>query len=106
MDLILNVVTLLMLWVLIVLVNLYYTQNISPQPRIRKFWINIRWTTLWIVIVITFFNIDNNYDSQTINSSKLVHYDGVLGPDKHQSTNSASYSTPSVFPRIFLIFSL
>ena len=35
-----------------------------------------------------------------------MHYDGVLGPDKHQSTNSASYSTPSVFPRMnFNIYS-
>ena len=33
--------------------------------------------------------IYNNYSSQTVNSSRLVRYDGVLDPDKHQSTTFA-----------------
>ena len=47
-----------------------------------------------------FFTIDYNYSSQTINNSRLVYYDGVLDPDKHQSTTSASYFTPFILPRM------
>ena len=31
-----------------------------------------------------------------------MRYDGVLDPDKHQSTTSTSYSIPSVLPRMDL----
>ena len=35
-----------------------------------------------------------------------MRYDGVFDPDKHQSTTSASYSTPSILPRMdFNIYS-
>ena len=54
----------------------------------------------------SFVTIDNNYSSQTINNSKLVLYNGILGPDKHQCTTSASYSTRSILLRMdFNIYS-
>ena len=53
-----------------------------------------------------FVTIDNNYSSRTVNNSRLVRYDGVFDPDKHQSTTSASYSTPAILPRMdFNIYS-
>ena len=50
--------------------------------------------------------IDNNYYCRNIGNNRLARYDGVLDPDKHHSSTSATHYTSSILPRMdFNIYS-
>ena len=79
-----------------------YITSIKDKKILNKYKMNNNINTNFN----NFVTIDNNYNSQTINNSRLVRYDGVLNSNKHKFTTSVSYSTPSILPRMdFNIYS-